>query len=142
MGIARAVSLKSKDKSTKIGAVAVDTGNGIVSTGYNDLPRRIRHTDERHDRPLKYKCTSHAEENLVAQASRKGVSLMGCRIYITSLPPCPTCARLIIQSGITEVIVDGLDVPDRWQEDCGIAKEMLEEADIKIRKINEDHPQK
>jgi dCMP deaminase len=39
LGIAEQVKLKSKDKSTQIGAVIVGQDNEVLSTGYNSFPR-------------------------------------------------------------------------------------------------------
>ncbi len=45
----------SRDKSTKVGAVAVGTDGKIRGTGYNGFPRGINDDiDERYERPLKY----------------------------------------------------------------------------------------
>lgn len=140
IGVARAVAMKSKDSSSKIGCIAVGLDNEIRSTGYNDLPRFIKHTLNREERPLKYKVTCHAEENTIIQASRVGVSLKGCRLYVTVLTPCSTCSRMLIQAGIVEVIVETFDLPERWKEDCEVGLMLLKEANIKIRKINEKDP--
>jgi dCMP deaminase len=43
----------------------------------------------------------HAEMNAIM--NKNSASLKGCRIYV-ALFPCNECAKLIIQSGITEVI--------------------------------------
>ena len=39
LSIAEQVKLKSKDNSTKIGAVIVGSDNEVLSTGYNSFPR-------------------------------------------------------------------------------------------------------
>ncbi len=44
----------------------------------------------------------HAEASAVAYAARKGISLEGASIYITTFP-CPGCAYLIRDSGIKKV---------------------------------------
>ena len=129
---------KSRDRSTKVGAVIVGPDNEIRSVGYNGFPRGINDdVDERYERPLKYKYTEHAERNAIYNAGRVGIPLKGCRIYINSLPPCCDCARAIIQSGITDVnyIVDG-EIPERWQADCDMSVGMLEEAGVVVRKFN------
>lgn len=41
----------------------------------------------------------HAEQVLIAEAAREGLSLKGARIYV-SVFPCPTCSNLIAESGI------------------------------------------
>lgn len=47
----------------------------------------------------------HAEASLVAQAAREGLSLRGAEIYVTTFP-CPTCARLIGEAGVSVCYFD------------------------------------
>jgi dCMP deaminase len=129
--IVQAIGRMSKDRSTKVGAIAVDDDLVIRSSGWNDLPRGINSTDERRVRPGKLIWTAHAEENLVAQAARTGASLKGCTLIVTALHPCSTCARLIIQSGIRRVFAPTSD-NERWREESGIAGQMFYEAGIEV----------
>ena len=131
---------RSKDRSTKVGAIVIDDDYTIRISGYNGMPRNINDdVESRHMRPEKYLWMSHAEENCVAQAARIGVSLRGCTILLTSLFPCTTCARLIIQSGICRVIaprynVMGQDSSTRrdWDDQARVSREMLAEAGIQV----------
>ena len=126
LDIARAVSSRSKDPSTKVGAVATDASKRIVETGYNGLPRKVRDLPERMERPAKYLWTSHAEENLVAHAARD--RLEGTTVYCTNLPCC-RCARLLINAGVKKIIyASGTTAMD--PEEFEIAKKMFEEADV------------
>ncbi len=45
----------------------------------------------------------HAEANAIAACARAGISTNGSTLY-TTLSPCPACASLIIQSGVTRVV--------------------------------------
>jgi len=47
--------------------------------------------------------TLHAEQNAIAYASKRGISLEGSTIFITA-SPCKTCSKLIAQAGIKEVV--------------------------------------
>lgn len=96
------ISGKSKDRSTKCGAVIVTPDNDIVTRGWNDHPRGLPDYSERRERPAKYVFTEHAERNAIYNAARLGVSTKGCSIYVNRVP-CPDCARAIIQSGIRQV---------------------------------------
>ena len=133
------ISQKSKDRSTKVGAIAVGSNREIKSTGFNGFVRGINDDKpERHERPLKYKWTEHAERNLIYNAARNGISLDGCTIFIDWFP-CTDCARAIIQSGFKAIIIDGRNFSEkekywneRWKEDMDISKEMLEKAKIGI----------
>lgn len=137
--LAGKVAEPSKDRSTKLGCVIVGESNEILSTGYNGFPRGVNDDiDERHDRPLKYKWTEHAERNAIYNAARSGIRLKNSRIYVPWFP-CADCARAIIQSGITEVICysDGLDAV-RWKEDFEIAKTMFIETNTSVVLIDKD----
>jgi dCMP deaminase len=99
------ISSWSEDRSRKVGAVIVGPDNEIRSTGYNGMPRGINSKFEaRHSRDdgEKYFWFEHAERNAIYNAARIGVSLNGCRLYV-SLFPCSDCARAIIQSGICQI---------------------------------------
>jgi len=97
------VAMKSKDQSTQIGAVVVDSKNRIVSVGYNGFPRGANDcVAERQERPEKYNWFCHAEANAVYNARSP---LDGCTMYTSGIP-CTNCAMAIIQAGIKVVIVD------------------------------------
>jgi dCMP deaminase len=131
--VAIAMSKLSKDRSTQVGAIVIGPDNEVRSTGWNGFPRGVDdNIESRHQRPMKYKYTSHAEENAIAQAARIGVALKGCTIMVTSLFPCTTCSRLIIQSGITKVLAPSVTENARWDEEAVIAMEMLLEAKVVI----------
>ena len=60
--LAHTVKQKSKDESTKIGAVIVGKDKEIVSTGYNSFPRGIKdNIKDRQGRAEKYYWFEHAE---------------------------------------------------------------------------------
>ena len=130
-------SMRSKDPSTKVGAVIVSPSNKVRSIGYNGFPRgavdAVEEVPERYERPLKYKWTEHAERNAIYNAE---TSLEGCVIYVNSLPPCSDCARAIIQTGIKEVVLERKPIPERWEEDCGVALVMLRECGVKVRVVS------
>lgn len=133
--MAYAVAAMSSDLSTKVGAIALDDDLAVRSIGWNGLPRKVAHLPERAVRPAKLTWTSHAEESCIAQAARTGVSLKGCTLIVSSLHPCTTCSRLIIQSGIRRVLAPLVD-NERWREESATAKQMLDEAGISIHLYN------
>ena len=125
---------KSKDRSTRVGAVVLDDDFNVRISGYNGMPRGVDDdVESRHERPAKYMYFSHAEENCVAQAARVGVSIKGCTMLVTSLFPCATCSRLIIQSGIIRVLAPSIASNTRWDEQAKVALEMLNEAGVEVR---------
>jgi dCMP deaminase len=124
---AEAAMGRSKDRSTKVGAVAIDDNYCLKGSGYNGFPRGTNDDlDSRHERPLKYRWTVHAEMNVIAQAARP--VLEGTTLILTSLHPCSTCAGLIVQAGIKRVVTRRTEQIKRiesgradWDEEALIA---------------------
>ena len=141
LGLANWVSGKSKDKSTKVGAVIVDDDNTVIATGYNSFPRGVNDdVAERHERPAKYMWTEHAERNAIYNAARQ--VLKGTTVVLQYAPcPCTDCTRGVIQSGIKKIIVPkGSYFPGvgKWDESLQVAKEMLDEAGVDIEEVEFD----
>jgi len=122
---------KTGDSWRQIGAVLIKDKK-ILIRGYNkDLPsdhtpyqvgdvRDFFKAGERHE----LASTIHAEENIIAQAAKKGISLEGTSLYVTTFP-CPVCAKLIACSGIKKLyFAEGGSSFD--------AKKVLEAASIEI----------
>lgn len=132
-GVAKAVAAMSKDPSTKVGAVALDDNFNVVATGYNGFPRGVSDDRSRyHDREIKYKLISHAEMNLVAQAAYGGRSLAGATVLITTLYPCTTCTKMLIQAGVKRIVVVNPEDNPRWKDDAEFSKMMLVEASVEV----------
>lgn len=105
MGLAVLSSMRSKDEHTQVGACIVNTEERIVGIGYNGLPfgcddATFPWAREGAFLDTKYPYVVHAEANAILNSTTK---LKECRIYVT-LFPCHECAKLIIQSGIKEII--------------------------------------
>lgn len=49
--------------------------------------------------------TIHAEQNAIAWAAREGIALKGATLF-TTLFPCHSCAKLILQTGIVSVVAE------------------------------------
>jgi dCMP deaminase len=134
ISLAKEIAKRSKDTSTKVGAIIVGTDNEVRSVGYNCFPRGVNdNIEERLQRPKKYAWIEHAERNCLYNAARTGVSVKDCRIYVSWIP-CADCTRGIIQSGIREIIVDDVSIPMRWRQNFIESLMMMYEANIKIRK--------
>ena len=136
MGIAHLVSKRSSCLRRKVGAVIVKDKR-LLATGYNGAPSGIKHCEEtgclrqQMDVPSGQRhelCRGlHAEQNSFLQAALHGVSVSDAMMYIT-VTPCIICAKMIINAGINEIVIDG-EYPDE------MAMQFLEEAKIKIRKL-------
>ncbi len=136
IGMCVYISQKSKDRSTKLGAVIVDQDNDILSMGWNGFPRGVDDgIEEWHGRPEKYMVTEHAERNAVFNAARVGTSLKGARMYLPFEPtPCTDCTRAVIQAGITEIV--GTDFKftgkgKQWDENLAFSNKLLREAGVR-----------
>lgn len=134
MGVAMLSSMRSKDPNTQVGACIVNKQQRIVGIGYNGLP--IGCSDD--DFPwnnngdylnTKYPYVVHAEPNAILNSIS---ALDGCTIYVT-LFPCNECTKLIIQSGIKEIVY----LSDKYNDTPSdlAAKKMLEAAGVTYRKM-------
>ena len=138
MNIAEQVKSRSTCMSAKKGAIIVKD-KMIISTGYNGSPKGIKHCNHggckrctsRHLGRLKSGNYSepciccHSEENAIVQAACNGSSTQNAIMY-TTFTPCVSCAKMIINAGIKEVIAK-INYPD----DVGTA--LLKEAGIRLR---------
>lgn len=108
MGIALLSAKRSKDPSTQVGSCVTSKDNRILSVGYNGTPNGIDDTkfDWNRDSSFiesKYAYVVHSEQNAILNFKGNSRELEEAKIYVT-LFPCNECAKIIIQSGIKEVI--------------------------------------
>jgi dCMP deaminase len=105
MTIAHLVSERSTCLAGKVGAVATRDGR-ILMTSYNGVPSGVPHCNEGGCIRLednKHAFLLHAEENLVAQGCKYGISLNGSTVYCTHLP-CSHCMAMLVQAGVVSII--------------------------------------
>ena len=112
MGIARMVAMRSNCVKRKVAAVIVKDKR-IISTGYNGTPRGVKNCNEggcprcnsfgSQGTDLAECVCSHAEENAITQAAYHGVNIKHASLY-TTYSPCLMCTKMIINSGIQEVV--------------------------------------
>lgn len=131
MGMSFYVSKKSKDPSTKVGAV-ISKGKKLKSIGFNGPPANVN-DDPSMPRDVKYRRTIHAEVNAILSYGRK---LKGCTIYVTH-HPCAQCAAKIIQVKISKVVCPepSEDFISRWKDDMIEAQKMFKEAGVELKII-------
>jgi dCMP deaminase len=129
------VASKSKDRSTKIGAVIVDPNHSLISVGYNGMPQGVNDdVPGRQDRPRKYFFYEHGERNAIYQST---VPLDNCTLYTQGLP-CADCGRAIIRKRIKRVVVHQLfdqicdHLSPHWNESCQASKEMFDESGVEV----------
>lgn len=135
MGVALLSAKRSKDPNTQVGATLINKEKRIVGIGYNGFPRHIDDdvfpwSESDKLSTSKYAYVVHAEANAILNAT---TPLKGATLYVT-LFPCHECVKLLIQSGITEVVY----YDDKYNNtESGIAaKKMLDAAKISYRKFN------
>jgi dCMP deaminase len=110
--------------------VVIASESRVISTGYVGSPTGQPHC-------LDVGCslgadggcerTVHGEANAIAFAAKHGTSIEGSSLY-TLKSPCMACAKLIINSGIREVVW--------WQayrDERGL--QLLEDAGLTVRKF-------
>lgn len=112
MRIAKVAALRSNCVKRKVAAVIV-RDKRVISTGYNGTPRCTRNCFEGgcprcnqladSGTQLDECLCSHGEENAITQAAYHGVSVKDGILY-TTFSPCLTCTKMIINSGIQEVV--------------------------------------
>ena len=131
MGFADHAARKSKDPSTRVGAM-LTRDRRVLCTGFNGLPQGVKDTPERYERPQKYLLVAHAEANVLATAARYGIQTEGSEMYVTHFP-CSGCAKLIVQSGVKKVVV-GPGTTSMPNEEFEAAQDMFYEAGVVVCK--------
>ena len=135
--IADTVRRKSKDPSTKVGAVIV-RDHRILATGFNGFARGIDETDlSRWERPEKYLRVVHAERNAIYNAAREGTMLLGSTLYLFGMElPCIDCANGIIQAGIIRIVGRKYKrTSSRWVDNLQVSEELLAEACVLFQEV-------
>ncbi|MFA5011351.1 MAG: dCMP deaminase family protein [Ignavibacteria bacterium] len=135
MGIAMLSAKRSKDPSTQVGACIVNGENKVVGIGYNGFPIGCSDDNLPWDRQAenqnqtKYPYVVHAEANAILNSTK---DLHGARIYV-DLFPCNECAKLIIQSGIKEVVF----LSDKYKDSDSVkaSRKMFKLSGVKERQL-------
>ena len=141
MEMAELTARRSTCLRRHVGAVIVKDKH-VIATGYNGSPRGLSHCGDRGG-CLREKlqipsgqrhelCRAvHAEQNAIIQAATLGQSIEGGTIYITN-QPCVVCAKMIINAGLTRIVVrEGY--PDE------LAREILDEAGLEINMLEKQN---
>lgn len=141
MKIARVVASRSNCMKRRVAAVIVKEGR-IISTGYNGTPRGTKNCNEGgcprcnafnpSGKSLTECYCSHAEENAIVQASYHGIGIKSSTIF-TTFSPCLLCTKMIINSGIGEVV---------YNEAYPLGEDainLLKEAGVKVRNLSTHH---
>ena len=138
MAIAKLSAMRSKDPSTQVGACIVEEDNRILSIRYNGATNGFNDDEFPWDREgknleTKYPYVCHAEMNAILNYRGSRKDLEGSKIYV-DLFPCNECAKIIIQSGIKEVIY----LSDKYanSENNIASRKLFDECGVKYKKID------
>ena len=141
MEVMNAVSKRATCDRGRSGCVIARNGQ-MLTTGYVGSPIGLPHCDDvghqmkkmlHEDGSISEHCvrTVHAEQNAVCQAAKLGIAIEGATLYCR-MTPCRTCAMLIINSGITRVVVERKY--QRGQE----SEDMFKTAGVELVIINDE----
>lgn len=134
MAMAFLTAQRSKDPNTQVGACIVDDENRIIGLGYNGFPSGCsddilpwaRSNSDGLQNKYLYVC--HAEVNAIL--NKGSANVKGATVYV-ALFPCQNCAKMIIQSGIKEVVY----MNDAYHDTpaCRASRVMFRCAGVKLR---------
>lgn len=99
MSVALLSSVRSSCHRLHVGCALVKDKR-LISSGYNGYLAGAPHISivrNNHEQN-----TVHAEQNAIADAAKRGVSVTGSTAYITHFP-CINCAKILAASGIKEI---------------------------------------
>tara|TARA_Y100000310_G_C20565090_1_gene755088 strand:+ start:577 stop:1194 length:618 start_codon:yes stop_codon:yes gene_type:complete len=128
MGLAMYAATRSKDPTTKCGAVLVGVRNSQVALGYNGFPPEVIDRISRLEaRTLRLRYTQHAERNVLDNAA---FDTQDSTMYST-LFPCQECAKSLITKQVALVVAPQYNWgEERWGTHPKETEAMLREAGV------------
>lgn len=142
--LAKTYSLMSRDPSTKVGCVAVDSYyNRVLSLGYNGFRKNDDDNPALYlDREYKIKNIIHAEENVIDWLKENITDLdyRTYHLYVYPFTSCLYCSKVLIDFknyridenyGSIKLITTDY-VPERWETSFSEATELLIKSGIEV----------
>ncbi len=129
MATAYLISSRSACRRLSVGCVIISGGEGknrLIAAGYNGFLPGAAHVSRIRDGHEQG--TVHAEQNAVADAARRGISLAGTTAYVTHYP-CLNCAKVLAAAGISVIKYH------RDYQNDPLVIELLAEAGVAILKF-------
>jgi len=141
------VAERSTCKRHHVGAVIVRDRH-ILTTGYNGAASGVKDcleleclrdergipSGERHEI-----CRAiHAEQNAIIQAGLHGIDVPGSVLYCTH-SPCILCAKIIVNSKITQFITSGKYIDTAFRplfKEAGVKYRNISRPNLKITKVD------
>jgi dCMP deaminase len=125
---ARGVARLSDDPERKVGCVITHPIEGILTVGFNRIPKRLEYPGCYNDQQYKRDHVIHAEEDAIVAAR---TSLNGCSLYSTRFT-CHECAKLVIAAGIDSVFAPRWEEQSSWAESFAKALEAYRRAKVEV----------
>lgn len=123
MDVAERFAQLSHAQRAKVGAIIVKDDR-IISIGYNGMPSGWENVCEEDGKTKPQ--VLHAETNAIAKLAQSSESGKDATLFCTHLP-CMDCAKLIYQSGITQVYYR-----EEYKAARGSGKEFLTESGVTV----------
>jgi len=129
MATAVLIASRSSCDRLHVGCVLVSAGENphrIIAGGYNGFLPGAPHQSRLRDGHEQ--STVHAEQNAIADAARRGISVQGCTAYVTHFP-CINCAKVLAAAGVRVI---------KYHHDYRndpLVREMLAEAGLTISRL-------
>lgn len=135
LAMAEVIARRSKDPSTKVGAILVSPDRRELACGFNGFPSSILDyaaiLNKEVTEPLsKYDVIVHAEMNAILNCVRRPE---GWTLYCTHRP-CITCAKHIIAAGVAHVFC--YDRGPATDMGCDKAELLFELAKVSYQKVS------
>ncbi|WP_041746119.1 deoxycytidylate deaminase [Coraliomargarita akajimensis] len=129
MATALLMASRSSCERLHVGCVIVSGGrqkNRIIAAGYNGFLPGSPHQSRVRDGHEQ--ATVHAEQNAIADAARRGVSLEGATVYITHYP-CINCAKILASAGVARI-----KYRNDYRNDP-LVVELMAESSVQVEKL-------
>ncbi len=123
--VAEVYASLSTAKRLQVGAIVVK-GNRVISIGYNGMPSGWDNNCEDENYKTRPEVL-HAETNAIAKLAKSNESGLDAAMFITHAP-CLDCAKLIYQSGISNVYYR-----NAYRETTGV--EFLLKSGVEVEQI-------
>ncbi|MGH7744298.1 MAG: endonuclease domain-containing protein [Candidatus Dormibacteria bacterium] len=136
INIAKMVSTKSKDPSTKVGAVITRPDHTIAGTGFNGFPRGMEDKPEwLENRVEKYPRMIHAELNALLSCTDQHLKGYDC---YGSFMPCDKCFVHLVNVGIKAFYFPKptIDELTRWGEIFGRTQQYANDMKIPLIELS------
>lgn len=137
IGLSKYISTKSKDPSTKVGAVIVRPDFSVASVGFNGFPQKMPDLPEWYtNRDEKYSRVVHGEINALTFC--KDESLRGYTLYTTPFMPCDRCFVQMVQAGITRFVAPTATADQlvRWGAAFDRVRQYAKECNVELIEVD------